>query len=331
MTKVPPPSKAATKKNDSSSELPKAVTDWLRSVFATCNRRITDKLCNNPNAPEPSFDLTWIDELSQYATPVLINDSWVARIDAHYLGGLRHFMEWEIADIGLLLFVRRKGSVVTRKVALLQSKRLYPTNNLVRVEDRFDFEIGIARLADPEDLAHSIAATREFEFTNGCEYGALSSESEQVKAIEEYQKQNGVPVHYQFYNPINVPFTMRIPATSRQRSTSGPALGVRIMRAADVHFTLSGMPKGSHPTLEQLKQIGGYGGETGGWSLEDFVVDLFLSCREGTHFQSVNSPKIQNLFYRRSGPISAAIAITIEELSIDSQAPKAAKNKKKRK
>jgi hypothetical protein len=40
-------------------------------------------------------------------------------------------------------------------------------------------------------------------------------------------------------------------------------------------------------------------------------VDLFVGCRQGTHFQSINDPKMYNLFNRRSGPISAAIAVTI--------------------
>lgn len=292
--------------------LPNEVTDWLRNVFSTCNRRITDKLCNNPNAPEESFDLTWIEQLSEYAAPVQINDSWVVRVDAHYLGGLRHFLQWEIADIGLLLFIRRKGSLTTRKVAVLQSKRLYPTNNLVREERRIDYEIGFARIADPEDLARSIATTTKFEFDDDCEYGAMSAGSEQFEAIERYREQNGIPVHYQFYNPAVVPFGTRIPATGRIVSTEDPAAGVRVMRASDVHGVLRQLSKGAHPTLAQLKAVTGYGG-LGGWSLQEFVVDMFVGCREGTHFQSVNDPKMYNLFNRRSGPISAAIAVTIEE------------------
>jgi hypothetical protein len=308
----PPPPEAPKAELGAGSALPGVVTDWLRNVFAACNRRITDKLCNNPNAPEESFDLTWIEQLSEYAAPVQINDSWVVRVDAHYLGGLRHFMQWEIADIGLLLFVRRKGSLTTRKVAVLQSKRLYPTNELVREEHRIDYEIGFARIADPEDLARSIATSTDFEFDEDCEYGAMSAGSEQFDAIERYREQNGIPVHYQFYNPAVVPFATRIPATGRIVSANDPALGVRVMRAADVHAVLRKLKDGAHPTLAHFKEVDGYGG-LGGWSLQEFMVDMFVGCREGTHFQSVNDPKMYNLFNRRSGPISAAIAITIEE------------------
>lgn len=42
---------------------------------------------------------------------------------------MRHFYGWEIADIGLLLFAKKAGAVVSKKVALLQSKRLYPSGN----------------------------------------------------------------------------------------------------------------------------------------------------------------------------------------------------------
>jgi hypothetical protein len=294
--------------------LPKSVTGWLRDIFSKCNQRITDKLCNNPNAPEETFDLTWIEHLSEYSAPTQIDDAWVVRIDAHYLGGLRHFMSWEIADIGLLLFVRRHGALTTRKVAILQSKRLYPTNQLVREERRIDYEIGFARIADPEDLARSIASSTRFDFNEACEYGALSAGSEQSEAIDTYLKQNQIAVHYQFYNPSSVPFAVHVPLEKRLQSAAAPQLGVRVMRAVDVHRVLGSLRKGQHPSLAQLMKVNDYAG-LAGWSLQDFVVDLFLGCREGTHFRSLTDQKMYNLFNRRSGPISAAIAITIEEIA----------------
>jgi hypothetical protein len=176
-----------------------------------------------------------------------------------------------------------------------------------------DYEIGFARIADPEDLARSITASTEFKFTDTCKYGAMSAGSEQSEAIEAYLKQNGIPVHYQFYNPVDVPFAAQIPLQKRLTLQGQPALGIRVMRATDVHGVLSKLVKGGHPSLAQLKAVQGYDG-LGGWSLENFIVDLFLGCREGTHFKSVNDQKMYNLFNRRSGPISSAIAITIEEI-----------------
>src|SRR5688572_12983193 len=84
--------------------IPADVTEWIRTVFRECNERITEKLSNNPNLPEESLDLTWIEHLSQYASPVTLGSLWTVKIETHYLGGLRHFRNWEIADIGVLMF-----------------------------------------------------------------------------------------------------------------------------------------------------------------------------------------------------------------------------------
>src|SRR5947207_5944767 len=166
-------------------ELPKGVLTWLTGVFTECDRRITQKLHNNPNRPEESLDLTWIEHLSQYASPVTLSSLWTIKIETHYLGGLRHFGNWEIADIGVLMFFRQAGTVKRSKVALLQSKRLYPSNNTVQEEDRIDYEIGFARLADPESLQQSLAVEAEFQFDDSCRYGALAAQSDQVKAIAD--------------------------------------------------------------------------------------------------------------------------------------------------
>src|SRR4051794_25668942 len=107
-------------------EIPEDVIEWLRSVFASCNTRVTEKLSMNPNAPEESLDLTWIEHLTHFSTPVVLGSEWITKIESHYLGGLRHWRSWEIADIGVLVFLRLGGSITKSKVALLQSKRLYP-------------------------------------------------------------------------------------------------------------------------------------------------------------------------------------------------------------
>src|SRR5437588_9814624 len=116
--------------------VPEDVTEWIRTVFRGCNERITEKLSNNPNLPEESLDLTWIEHLSQYASPVTLGSSWTIKIETHYLGGLRHFRNWEIADLGVLMFFRRAGALERSKVALLQSKGLYTSHNTVQEEDR---------------------------------------------------------------------------------------------------------------------------------------------------------------------------------------------------
>ncbi len=290
---------------------PTDVTEWIRKVFRECNERITEKLSNNPNLPEESLDLTWIEHLSQYASPVTLSSSWTIKIETHYLGGLRHFYSWEIADIGVLIFFRRAGLLERSKVALLQSKRLYPSSNTVQEEDKIDYEIGFARIADPESLQRSVAIQAEFEFDEACRYGALLANSDQVKAIADYQKNNKTPVYYQFYNPWRTPFTQRIPLSQFKRPSGKLALGTRIIPAPDVHRLLSAFVEGQKPTLSDLKSL--MPKTPFGWALEHFVADLLLGCLEGSIFKDISEERIQTLFYRRSGPISAAIAISIEE------------------
>ena len=62
--------------------------------------------------------------------------------------------------------------------------------------------------------------------------------------------------------------------------------------------------------IEELK-AGGAPDEYG-WRLEDFMAAELLGCREGALFESTSQPSIDALFNRRSGPIAAAISITIE-------------------
>jgi hypothetical protein len=292
-------------------EIPQDVQSWLRGVFDGCDARIAEKLSNNPNLPEESLDLTWIEHLSQFASPVVLPSSWTVKLDSHYLGGLRHFRRWEIADIGVLLFIRRAGVVERRKVALLQSKRLYPLASEVLEESRIDYEIGFARLADPEDLSRSISLEAHFEFSDACRYGALRGASEQVSAIRDYEAENELPVYYQFYNPWRVPFEQTIPLTEYRREAGAPQLGTRIIPAKAVHALLSENATGFKPSLRDVRGLVGEG-DGYGWPLGHFIVDLFLACKEGSVFDSWSDDRIGNLFYRRSGPIAAAISIVVE-------------------
>jgi hypothetical protein len=179
--------------------LPPDVIAWFKTVFRECNERLSEKLSNNPNVSEGSLDQTWIDHLSQYASPITLSSSWTVKIETHNLGGMRHWRFWEVADIGILVFFRQGGRIQKSKVALLQSKRLYPSTNTVSEDDIVDYQTGFARLADPELLQHAVAVQAEFHFSEQCKYGALEGESDQVKAISEYQNIEKIPVYYQFF------------------------------------------------------------------------------------------------------------------------------------
>jgi hypothetical protein len=292
-------------------DIPTDVQELVQDVFAKCNARITEKLSNNPNLPEESLDLTWIEHLSRYMVPRRLPSEWTVQFQTHYLGGLRHFRRWEIADIGVLLFIKRGGVVERKKVALLQSKRLYPTSNTVIEESWLDYEIGFARLADPEDLSRSIALEAEFEFTTSCQYGALQAGSDQVTAIAEYQQENELAVYYQFYNPWRVPFKKVVPLSAYAEEKGAPEVGTRVIPSDAVHAFLSTKLNGYRPTLNEISQL--IDTRDGlGWTLQEFIGDLFLNCREGSVVDSWADGRMRNLFERRTGPIAAAISIVVE-------------------
>jgi hypothetical protein len=293
-------------------DVPGDVVDWVTDIFRQCNIRISEKLTKIPNCPEESLDMTWVEHFSQYASPLTLGSSWTIKVETHFLGGLRHFFHWEIADIGILLFIRRGGRVTNSKVALLQSKRLYPTNNLVREEHRIDYEIGFARLADPENMETPIGNEVEYEFNEDCRFGALEAGSDQVRAIADYEKQENLSVYYQLYGPWSIPIVQRIPLSSFAQPSTELMYGVRVVPANQVHRVLAAKSRGHKPTLRELGTVGG-NDFMYGWPLEYFAGELFLKCQEGSPFETIQEERIQSLFNRRSGAIYAAIAITAEE------------------
>jgi hypothetical protein len=127
-------------------------------------------------------------------------------IDTHWLGGRRHFEQrWEIADIGVVVALRRRGKLLWRKVALLQSKRLYSREIPVSEMERSDYAICIGRLVDQAETLQPLTQPRRFRFSPECVYGAMRSGDEQSSVIDRYMRDRRMPVYYSFYNPPNIP------------------------------------------------------------------------------------------------------------------------------
>ena len=147
-------------------------------------------------------------------------------------------------------------------------------------EGRIDYEIGFAADCGPGGLVGSIAVEHEFEFTDDCTYTALKAKSEQVKAIDDYEKQHKLPVYYQLYNPWKLPFRQRVPISEYATLPSGRGVGTRIIPAKKLHAVIAKKKKGVSPSV---KDIRGLAGDTGseGWTLPLFITDLFLGCKEG--------------------------------------------------
>jgi hypothetical protein len=289
--------------------IPDDAIKWVRKVFRACNKRVSRKLSLVPQCPEASLDTTFIEHLSQYSSPRRLESGWTVRIDTHFLGGMRHFYgKWEIADIGILIHFRHNGRTVRSKAAALQSKRLYPKGHQVIEDLKVDYEIGFGRLDDPEDARLPLYHAATFQFDKSCRYQALGAHSEQFKAIDEYSKSSKIPVFYQFYNPLALPFTQEFPLQS-DRISSRLKFGTRIVAAAQVHALINHKPPNYAPSVSDL----GFRKSPFGWSLEHFVAELMLPCREGYIYQDVQDRDISSLFNRRTGAIAAAFAVVIEQ------------------
>lgn len=294
-------------------QFPAEVHRYVNRLFAAANKRTSEKIARVPNCSEPSLDLTLVEHLSQFASPHVVAPGWAVRMDVHYLGGLRHFRQWEVADIGVLLFVRHGSKVVAKKAAILQSKRLYPDGEGILEESVEDYQIGFGNLLPSEGLLPQISTSHLFKFAAKSRYKALRIEDEQYKAIEEYEAAQKLPVHYLFYNPWTVPTTYKYPVQGPIRMGPKGNGGCRVVAAKSLRMALANKSKGYSPTFQDLKVMIPAGTHEHGWRLETFMSNLFMKCKEGHRFERLDEENMYSLFYRRSGPIAAAIAITVEQ------------------
>ena len=71
---------------------------------------------------------------------------------------------WEIADIAVCVILRERGKLAVRKVALLQTKRLYYREIPVVEMERVDYLIGIGRIIDTTDPQIPLSQQWAFSF-----------------------------------------------------------------------------------------------------------------------------------------------------------------------
>lgn len=84
-------------------------------------------------------------------------------------------------------------------------------------------------------------------------------------------------------------------------------LGCRVCLATEVHAILGTLEKGHSPTLQMIVN----GSVTSNWRLEGWVADLVLACKAGQQFDDSKRDVGSSLLERRSGPIGAAIAVSV--------------------
>lgn len=295
---------------------PAEVHRYVTGIFRTANRRVCEKIARVPNASEPSLDLTLIEHLSQFGGPRVVAPGWAVRIDIHYLGGLRHFHRWEVADIGLLVFAKQGSAVVAKKTALLQSKRLYPSTGGIAEESPEDYLIGFGGLLPSAGSTKSLTLGHSFQFKEGSKYKALKVSDEQYLAIEAYEAKQKLDVHYLLYNPWVLDVTYTYPLNGTVKLGAKGNGGCRVVSAKSLRAVLVSKAQGYSPSFAEIGKIVGEGTDVqSGWRLEHFVSNLLLKCKQGNLFESLDQENIFSLFNRRSGPIAAAVAVTVEQFA----------------
>jgi len=292
--------------------VPREAVAWIRKVFASVNKDVSGLLSLNPNHHEPELDMALISGLN-HAPPVAHPAGWTVYIQTHFLGGRRHFYNWEVADIGFLVIFRDRGKILRIKVGLLQSKRLYPTEEKRLPEHADRFRIGFATLVAEPDAFRALVSGRSFTFSRDSRYLAISKGDEQARALNQYEKMSGIPVYYLLYNPTTIPLTATVPAV-RLTLPKEPKAGCRVVPARALSAAIQTYADGYHPSFGDVAGLASpfRGRHRTGWRLEHFVADLLVSCREGHVATGTTDHVLENLFYRRSGPIAAAIAVTVD-------------------
>lgn len=297
-------------------EIPEDVRGWIRKVFHACNAKTAISLMQMPNTHEATLDLAFVSQAAEFAAPVKFPSEWIVRIDTHFLGGRRHFYSWEIADIGVLINFRQGGKLVKSKIALLQSKRLYSKEEEYEEDERVDYEIGFARLFRGDGRFESITAPRVFAFGDESRYQALKVGDEQYQAVEKYEAKYGIPVYYMLYHPGLVPFETEIPRLADTKVDSDIKVGARVLRATELRAALVSKSKGYAPFYRDVKELrpepAARTKTPPGWMVEEFIADLSLDCKMGYIAEKETDEGVFQVFNRRSGPISAAIAVTFD-------------------
>lgn len=296
--------------------IPEIVIDYVRDVFARANEKVSRALTDHPSMHEPMLDSLLIAELSAAPAAFFAAEQIALNIETHWLGGRWMYRRWEIADIALIVMLRRNGQLEQRKVALLQTKRLYSKEIPADPLEPEDYVIGIGRLGDRTDPQRPLFQQRTFGFDQGSTYDATHAGHEQIARIEAYFGESDIPVYYGLYNPLVLPFKGVYPSAPGSNAHLANTFGCRVLRSDDVHGPLARMAEGQRPSVANLRLANPLDASdpdsTRGWRLERFVADEVLRCREGRLFDDKTDPNLRALFYARSAPITAAIVMTVD-------------------
>jgi hypothetical protein len=224
--------------------------DWIRHVFRFVNVQVAGTLSRIPTHHEPELDLQLIAALNQ-APAVTDISGWTVYIQTHFLGGRRHFYNWEVADIGLLVIFRDRGTVLRIKTGLLQSKRLYPREAKQIPDQRMRFQVGFAALLENPEAFRELAAGRTFTFDEKSRYLALANSDDQSRVLAQYTERTGIPVYYLLYNPVRIPWSANVPA-SELAPLPELEVGLRVLPTDVVRDLMAGKKDSYHPSYGDI-------------------------------------------------------------------------------
>lgn len=295
--------------------IPEEVIGYVRQVFSDANHEVSRALTQHPSLHEPGLDQAFIGKLNASPPAFFAASQSAVAIETHWLGGRWMFERWEIADIAVFILLRTRGHLVSRKVALLQTKRLYSQEIAGTELDRADYMIGIGRLADRVDLQFPLSSQRTFRFDKDSVYAALTSQSQQIEHIDAYFEDRSIPIYYGFYNPMTVPYQGLYPAATTAQLPAANDVGMRVIPTPAVHNVANAKEPGKPSSFDDLTFPPFDAADptsSHGWRVERFVADEVLRCRQGILFDGTADDRLQGLLYGRAAPITSAITITID-------------------
>ena len=295
-----------------SLQIPPEAVEAVRAIFAEANDAATRTLSRSPNVHEPALDMAIISQLQEHSAPLRLGQDLTVLIDTHFLGNRAMYDTWEVADIGILIIFRVRGRFIRTKVGLLQSKRLYPKKEVIAAPpSHLAYQRGFARLyAEQEDYEASVKA-RSFDFDDTCRYVALHKGDQQEDAIRNYEDKEGMPVHYLLYNPQCLPWKVEVPLSGTPVFSN--RIGASVVSSNDLRKAIESLEKGQSPSYAAVRDAASFNeGGMAGRRLQDFVADRLIGCHEGFRTENQKDRPLEQLFFNRSGPISAAVAVTID-------------------
>ncbi len=100
--------------------------------------------------------------------------------------------------------------------------------------------------------------------------------------MRAYGSEFNLPIYYLLYNPFQLPWTTDIPIHAGTNYPLQCTVGCRVIPQEEIHRALATRNKDQSPVYNQLLTgTFAHAPHKAGWTLESYVVDLLLKCREG--------------------------------------------------